>query len=77
MRLKQTDETQSPVVPQFQMGATSDQAKLEAELQQNALPGPGAIVDRLGQQFQYPRADIDSQVGERHGNGGNNLGEIG
>lgn len=61
----------SAASPQFQMGATSSDA-----LSATKLPGPGGIVDRLGQQFQLPRAQTDAEIGDRS-SGGNNLGEIG
>jgi hypothetical protein len=58
---------------QFPMGAVDDDtAATAASLP--ALPGPGGIVERLGQQFQYPRAQPDDQMSERPAN---NLGEIG
>lgn len=68
--------------PQFQMGATSDEAELYAEITANKIPGPGAIANQLrdedprwaGRQFRLPRhdnprAEPDAQIG-RDGGGG-------
>jgi hypothetical protein len=66
------DISQSPEQPQFQLGATSSDAQMHAQLVGSHLQGPGAIVSRLGQQFQLPRAQPDSQMSQRPGT---NLGE--
>jgi hypothetical protein len=63
--------------PQFQLGPTTSEAKMYAEITANKLEGPGGIVDRLqGKQWSLARAETDESVGDR-GYGGNNLGEIG
>ena len=64
--MRQTDVSQDPNTPQFQLGATSEDA-VRAELSDLPLPGPGAIVERLGQQFQLPRAAPDAQMSDRPG----------
>ena len=55
--------------PQYQMGATSDEAKLAAEVSNSRIPGPGGIVKRLeNQQWQIPRAATDSEISrDTHG----------
>jgi hypothetical protein len=58
----QNNPTQSPVTPQYQMGATSNEAEMHAQIAKSPIPGPGAIVQRLGQQFQLPRAGTDSEI---------------
>jgi len=61
---KPTDMSQPPRVPQLTMGAVAgDQTKTEESI--GPLPGPGAIVQRLGQQFHLPRADIAGAVDHR------------
>jgi hypothetical protein len=61
------DVSQSPVNPQYQLGVTTDEAKLSNQIAKNSTPEPGAIVGRLGQQFQMPRAQPDSQMSQRPG----------
>lgn len=58
--------TQSPVNPQFQMGATASEAKLVQQSIRSPLGGPGEIVARLGQQFQIPRAEQDASMSRDH-----------
>lgn len=54
--------------PQYQLGVTSDEAKMSAQIARNPIPGPGGIVDRLGQQWQLPRAQTDSEISrDTHG----------
>lgn len=62
MTRSQTDPSQSPVNPQFQLGPTTDEAKMELQIQRSPLEGPGGIVKRLGQQFELPRASVDSSI---------------
>lgn len=59
-----TDSNRSP---QYQMGATSDEAY--DFIHSTKLPGPGAIAMRLqNQQWQLPRAEPDSQISrDTHG----------
>ena len=58
-RTKTNDVSQTPPAMQFNLGATTSEAKLAAEIEQSPIPDPGAIVDRLSnQQWQMPRADI-------------------
>jgi hypothetical protein len=54
---------------QFNLGATTSEAKLAAEIEQSPIPDPGAIVDRLSnQQWQMPRAATDSEISrDTHG----------
>jgi hypothetical protein len=67
--VKANDESQSPVQPQYQLGATSDEAKMANQIARNSTPGPGAIVERLAnQQWQFPRAATDSEI-NRDGHG--------
>lgn len=62
------DETQAPNQPQYTLGATANEAKLSTQIARNSIPGPGGIVDRLGQQFTLPRAATDSEVSrDTHG----------
>lgn len=61
------DPSQSPVSPQYQLGATADEAKMASQISSSPIPGPGGIVERLGQQFQYPRASPDAQMSQRPG----------
>lgn len=69
MSRKSNDVSQAPESPQYQLGATSDEAKLAAQIAQNDIPGPGAITDRLNnQQWQMPRASVDSEI-NRDGHG--------
>ena len=55
--------------PQYQLGATSDEAQTAARIARPQLPGPGAIADRLAnQQWQLPRAATDSEISrDTHG----------
>ena len=62
MSRKVNDVSQSPEAPQFTLGATSEEAAIAAQITRNPLEGPGNIVDRLGYQFQIPRASVDSQI---------------
>ncbi len=74
---KPNDVSQAPEAPQYQLGPTSDEAKMHQEITKDPLEGPGGIVSRLtAQQWQLPRAQPDAATGDR-GGGGNNLGEIG
>ena len=57
-----TNQPQGPDVPpqspQFQLGATSDEAEMEAQIANSPIPGPGGIVKRLqSQQWSLPRND--------------------
>jgi hypothetical protein len=61
------DISQAPTAPQYQLGATSDEAKMASQIAKSPIPGPGGIVERLGQQFQYPRASPDAQMSQRPG----------
>lgn len=61
------DVAQPPVDPQFPLGATSDDAVMYQQLVHSPVGDPGDIVGRLGQQFQLPRADPDSQMSKRPG----------
>lgn len=64
----QNDVSQAPDAPQFQLGATSDEAATNLQIQRSPLEGPGGIVKRLGQQFQMPRASVDSEINrDTHG----------
>lgn len=54
--------------PQFQMGATTDDAEAYQQILHSDLGGPGDIAARLGMQFQYPRAQTDASTGDRTGN---------
>jgi hypothetical protein len=65
--MKPNDVSQSPVNPQYPLGATSDEAEMHQQLVDRDLPGPGDIVARLGRQFQIPRAQPDSQMSQRPG----------
>ena len=66
--MKQTDVSQDPNTPQFQLGATSDEAAMHSQLVRSPLEGPGAIVGRMGQQFTLPRAQPDSEISrDTHG----------
>jgi hypothetical protein len=67
--VKANDESQSPVQPQYQLGATSDEAKMSAQIARSPIPGPGGIVSRLeNQQWQFPRAQTDSEISrDTHG----------
>jgi hypothetical protein len=67
MSEKGSDPAQNPVTPQFQLGATSDEAYNQVQIMRLNLPEPGDIVARMGQQFQLPRADTDSQTGQNRG----------
>jgi hypothetical protein len=60
--MTQNDESQAPVSPQYQMGATANEAKMSAQIARSPIPGPGGIVERLGQQFQLPRASTDASI---------------
>lgn len=60
------DPDPSEARPQFQLGATSDEAKMHAQIAASPIPGPGGIVSRLGQQFQLPRAEPDSGMSRDH-----------
>ena len=54
--------------PQFPLGATSSEAEMEQQLDRSPLKGPGAIVGRMGLQFQLPRAQTDAEVSrDMHG----------
>jgi hypothetical protein len=62
------DVSESPKNPQFQLGATTDEAETYVSLTRNNIPGPGGIVERLGHQFQMPRASVDSEINrDTHG----------
>lgn len=65
---KPNDVSQSPQTPQYQLGATTSDAEQANEIAKNDTPGPGAIVERLGKQWQMPRASTDSQI-NRDGHG--------
>jgi hypothetical protein len=53
--MKQTDITQNPEQPQFQLGATADEGYDHAQLLHTQVEGPGAIIARLtGQQWSLP-----------------------
>lgn len=67
MSEKGSDPAQDPEQPQFQLGATADEGYNAAQIAQLPIGGPGDIVARLGQQFQLPRADPDSQIGQNRG----------
>ena len=62
--------TQGPS-PQYTLGATASDAKEANEVANSPLPGPGGIVERMGQQFQMPRAGVDSEI-NRDGHGAQN-----
>lgn len=65
---KPNDVSQSPVTPQFQLGATADEAAVASQVARSPIPGPGGIVGRLGQQWQLPRAQTDSEISrDTHG----------
>jgi hypothetical protein len=66
MTKRTNDPSQSPVNPQYQLGATSSDAEMENQIAKSLIPGPGAIVDRLGQQFQLPRAQPDASMSRDH-----------
>lgn len=62
------DVSQSPTQPQFQLGASSDEAVTALQIQRMPLEGPGGIVKRLGQQFEMPRSQPDSSISrDMHG----------
>lgn len=63
---KVNDPSQAPTTPQFQLGATSSDAEMHNQLAKSPIPGPGGIVERLGQQFTLPRAEPDSQMSRDH-----------
>jgi hypothetical protein len=65
---KPNDISQSPDAPQYTLGATTSEAKLANQIAKSKVPGPGAIVERLGRQWQLPRASVDSQI-NRDGHG--------
>lgn len=53
--MRQTDETQDPEQPQFQLGATADEGYDHAQILNSKVEGPGAIIARLtGQQWTLP-----------------------
>lgn len=58
--------------PQFQLGASSDEAELYAQIVHSDLGGPGDIAGRMGMQFQYPRAQTTTMMSDRPGT---NVGE--
>jgi len=64
--MKTNDVSQSPETPQFQVGATTDEAELHQQLVHSSLQGPGAIVSRLGQQFEIPKASPDATMSRDH-----------
>jgi hypothetical protein len=65
---KSNDVTESPVNPQFQLGATSDEAAMEQQLIRSPLEGPGGIVSRLeNQQWSIARAQPDANMSRDHG----------
>jgi hypothetical protein len=66
MTKRTNDPSQSPDSPQYQLGATSDDAEMENQIAKNPIPGPGGIVERLGQQFQLPRAQPDASMSRDH-----------
>jgi len=69
MSRKVNDVSQSPEAPQFQLGATSDEAAIAAQITRNPLEGPGGIVSRLaGLQWEIPRASPDASI-SRDGHG--------
>ena len=53
--------------PQFQLGATSSEAEMASRVASVPLPGPGAIVERLGHQFQLPRSSPDAEISRERG----------
>jgi hypothetical protein len=61
-----TDSNRSP---QYQLGATSDEAEMENRVAKLPIPGPGDIANQLAnQQWQFPRAATDSQISrDTHG----------
>lgn len=62
------DASQSEEAPQFQLGATSDEAAIASQIVNSPLAGPGDIANRLGYQFEIPRAQTDSQISrDMHG----------
>lgn len=69
MSRKSNDVSQAPEAPQFALGATVDEAKAAAEIEQSPIPGPGGIINRLtNQQWQFPRAATDSEISrDTHG----------
>jgi len=64
---KPNDISQSPETPQYQLGATSSEAEMAEQVALNPLAGPGTIVQRLGQQFQMPKAEPDAAMSNRPG----------
>lgn len=65
---QRNDVSEAPESPQFQLGPTTDSAKMALQIQRSPLEGPGGIVQRLGQQFQLPRASVDSEINrDTHG----------
>jgi hypothetical protein len=64
----QNDVSEAPVQPQYQLGATASEAAMATQVASNPLQGPGGIVDRLGQQFQIPRAQPDTSDDRFHTN---------
>jgi hypothetical protein len=60
---KTNDVSQSPITPQYQVGATSDEAVLNQEITKSPLEGPGGIVSRLAaQQWSMPRNSPDANI---------------
>jgi len=59
------DVSQAPETPQYQLGATSSEAAMAEQVANNPLAGPGTIVQRLGQQFQMPKAQPDATMSNR------------
>lgn len=58
---------QADVQPQFQMGATADEAKMYQQLVHSPLEGPGGIVNRLtNQQWEISRAQPDASMSRDH-----------
>ena len=58
----------SPADPvQFPLGATTSEAKMRQQIAESPLPGPGAIVARMGYQFQLPRAEPDAGASDNDG----------
>lgn len=70
---KTNDPSQSPVTPQFQLGATSSDAEMKNRIAKLPIPGPGGIVERMtkdqlaNQQWQLPRAEPDASMSRDHG----------
>ena len=65
---KTTDPSQAPDSPQYQLGATSDEAAMANQIAHSKVGGPGDIVARLGnQQWQFPRAEPDASMSRDHG----------